>query len=83
MEFYGKFVGRFQDISKVKNPAASKANSSNFWELSKENNLGEYHAITLAMPYLKVLMIWFDKSLKLILQMQPSFVEIYVLNITT
>ena len=26
MEFYDKFVDRFQDISKVKNPAVSKAN---------------------------------------------------------
>ena len=46
MEFYDKFVDRFQDILKVKNPAVSKA---------KENVLGEYDVVTLAMLYLKVL----------------------------
>ena len=30
MEFYDKFVDRFQDISKVKNPAVSKAK---VWQL--------------------------------------------------
>ena len=62
MEFYYKFVDRFHDISKVKNPAVSK---------EKEKVLGEY-AVTLAMLYSKVLMIWFHKILKLIFQMQPS-----------
>ena len=55
MEFYDKFVDRFQDISKVKNPAVSKESSSNYFERSKENVLGEYDAVTLTMLYLKVL----------------------------
>ena len=50
-----KFVDRFQDIPKGKNPAVSKANSSNYLELSKENVSMEYDAVTLIMLYLKVL----------------------------
>ena len=41
MEFYDKFVDRFQVISKVKNPAVSKAKSSNNLEPSKENVSGD------------------------------------------
>ena len=37
MEFYDKFMDRFQDISKVKNPAVSKVNTL---EPSKANVLG-------------------------------------------
>ena len=55
MGFYDKFVDRFQDISKVKKPAVSKARSSNYLESSKENVLGEYEPVTLTMLYLKVL----------------------------
>ena len=36
MEFYDKFMDRFQDNSKVKNPAVSTAN---YLEASKENVL--------------------------------------------
>ena len=43
MEFYRKFVDRFQDLSKVKNPAV------------KRKCFGEYDAVTLTMLYLKVL----------------------------
>ena len=49
MEFYDKFVDRFQDISKVKNYAVS-----NYLEPSKENVLREYDVVTLTMRYLKV-----------------------------
>ena len=56
MEFCVKFVDRFQDISKVKDPAVSKAGSSNYLEpFSKENVLGEYDAVTLTILHLKVL----------------------------
>ena len=41
MEFYDKLVERFQDLSRVKNPAVSKAK--------------EYDDVTLIMLYLKVL----------------------------
>ena len=65
MEFYDKFVERFQDISKVKNPAVSKAKVKQLLrafkrkcfnlDLSKVNVLGNNDAVTLAMLYLKVL----------------------------
>ena len=45
MEFYDKFMDRFQDLSKVWNPAVTKA---------KDNVWGEYDAVTLTMLYLKV-----------------------------
>ena len=37
MEFYYKFMDRFQDISKVKNAAISKEKTSNNLEPSKAN----------------------------------------------
>ena len=37
MEFYDKFVNRFQDLSKVKNAPVGKAKSNNYLDLSKEN----------------------------------------------
>ena len=37
MEFYDKFMDRFQDISKVKNAAISKEKTSNNLEPSKAN----------------------------------------------
>ena len=40
MEFYDKFIDRFQDLSKVKNPAVNKAKSNNYLELLKENVFG-------------------------------------------
>ena len=41
MEFYGKFVDRHQDLSKVKSPAVSaRQKFSNYLELSKENIFG-------------------------------------------
>ena len=53
MEFYHTFVDRFQDMSKVKNLAVIKAiRPSNYLEPSKENDLGEYDAVTLTMLYL-------------------------------
>ena len=55
MEFYDKFVDRFQDISKVKIPGVRRQRSSNYLEPLKENVLGEYDAVTLTMLYLKVL----------------------------
>ena len=55
MKFYDKFVDRFKDISKVKNPAVSNKRSSNYLEPSKENISGEYDAVTLTMLYFKVL----------------------------
>ena len=65
MGFYDKFADKFQDISNIKNTAISKAKSGNYLEPSKENVLGEYDAVTLTRLYLKVLMIWFHKVLKL------------------
>ena len=55
MEFSDKFVDKFQDTSKIKNPAVSKPKSTNYLEPSKENVLEEYNAVTLTMLYLKVL----------------------------
>ena len=56
MEFCNKFVDRFQDIPKVKNPAVRKAKVfSNYLERSKENVLRKYDAVILTMLYLKVL----------------------------
>ena len=38
MDFYDKLVDRFEDLSKIKNPAVSKAKVYyNYLELSKEN----------------------------------------------
>ena len=54
MEFYHKFVDRFQDMSKVKNPAVSKR-SSNYLEFSKETFWQKYNTVTLTMAYLEVL----------------------------
>ena len=47
-------MNRFQNISKVKNPAVSKERSSNYLEPSKENILGEYDVVILTMLYMKV-----------------------------
>ena len=66
MEFYDKFADKFQDISNIKNTAISKEKSGNYLEPSKENVLVEYDVVTLTRLYLKVLMIWFHKVLKLI-----------------
>ena len=56
MEFYDKFVDRFQDISKVKNHLLSgRQMSSNYLEPLKENVLWEYDAVTLTMLSVKVL----------------------------
>ena len=55
MELYDKFEDRFQNISKLKNPAVSKARSSSYLKPPKENALGVYDVVTLTMLYLKVL----------------------------
>ena len=55
MEFYDKFMDRFQDISEVKNPAIRRQRSSNNLEPSKANVLGEYDAVTFTVLYLKVI----------------------------
>ena len=57
MEFYDKFVDRFQDMPKVKIPAVSKCQRSrNYLEPSKENVLCEYDGVILTMFYLKILL---------------------------
>ena len=69
MEFYYNFVDRFQDLSKVKNPAVSKAiRSNNYFELSKENVLGNMMLSHWLLFTWKFFMIWFHKILKLISQ---------------
>ena len=40
MEFYDKYVDRFQDLSKLKNPTVRKAKVTNYLERSKENVIG-------------------------------------------
>ena len=54
MEFYDKFLDRFQAISEVKITLLSER-SSNYLEFLKENVLGENDGVTLTMLYLKVL----------------------------
>ena len=53
MESYDKCVDRFQDISKVKNPAVSKAKA--LLKIFKRKCFGEYDTVTLTMLYVKVL----------------------------
>ena len=60
MEFYDKFVHRFQDISKKKNKKkrillSARQRSSNYLKSSKENFWRDHDAVTLTMLYLKVL----------------------------
>ena len=55
MEFYDKFEDRLQDISKVKNPAVSKAKVKQLLRAFKRKCFPEYDAVTLTMLYLKVL----------------------------
>ena len=55
MEFYDKFADRFQDISKVKNPAVSKEKVQQLLRIFKRICFGKYDAVTLTMLYLKVL----------------------------
>ena len=62
MEFYEKIVDKFLDISKVKNPAVSKAKVLQLLRAFKENILGEYDAVTLTMLYLKFLRYMISKS---------------------
>ena len=54
MEFYDKFVDRFQDKSKEKNPAASKAKLWHLLRAFKRKCLRKYDAVTLTMLHLKV-----------------------------
>ena len=51
MEFFGKFVNRFQGLSQVKIPAVSKERSNNHLE----HHFREHDIVTLTMLYLKVL----------------------------
>ena len=53
MEFYDKFVDRFQDMKRIL--LSARQRSSNYLGPSKENILGEYDAVTLTMLWLKVL----------------------------
>ena len=55
MAFYEKFLDRFQDLPKVKNPAASKAKVQQIVRFFKRKYFGKYDVITLTMLYLKVL----------------------------
>ena len=55
MEFYDKFVDRFQDLPKVKNPAFSKPKVYQSVRAFKRKCFGEYDFVTLTMLYLKVL----------------------------
>ena len=50
-----KFVDRFQDLSKVKNPAVSKAKVYQLLRVFKRKCFGKYDVVTLSMLYLKVL----------------------------
>ena len=55
MEFYDKYVDRFQYLSKVKNPAVSKVKVQQLLRAFKRKCFGAYDAVTLTMLYLKVL----------------------------
>ena len=56
MEFYDKLVERFQDLSKMENPAVSKAKVKlKSLRAFQRKCFEEYDAVTLIMLYLKVL----------------------------
>ena len=54
MEFYDKFVDRVHDLSKVKNPAVTKAKVQKLLRAFKRKCFKEYDAVTLTMLYSKV-----------------------------
>ena len=68
MEFYDKFVDRFQELSKVNNPNSAMQRSGKYLEPSKVNVLGEHDVFTLTMLYMNGP----HKILKFICQKQPS-----------
>ena len=72
MQFYDKFVDRFQDLSKVKILLPARQRSNNYLELSKENVLGNVMVSHWMYFTWKFFMIWSQKILKLIFQKQPS-----------
>ena len=53
MDFYDKFVDRFQKLSKIKNPAVSKLKG---FRTFKRKCIGEYDPITLTMLYMLTLL---------------------------
>ena len=55
MAFYEKFLDRFQDLPKVKNPAVSKTKLQKTVRSFKRKSFGKYDVITLTMLYLKVI----------------------------
>ena len=55
MEFYDKFVDRYQDISKIKNSAVTKAKVQQLLRAIKRKCFGECDAVILTMLYFKVL----------------------------
>ena len=55
MEFCDKFLDRFENMSKVKNPAVRKAKVYQLLRAIKRKCFGENDAVTLNMLYLKVL----------------------------
>ena len=69
MEFYDIFVDRFQDLSKVKNPAANKAKG---FRALKRKFFSEYDAVTLTMFYLKILHDIVSQNSSINFQKQPS-----------
>ena len=56
MEFYDKYVDRFQDLSKLKNPAVRKAKVYQLLRAFKRKCYREYDAVTLSMLYLEVIL---------------------------
>ena len=66
MESYDKLGNRFQDLSKVKNPAARKVKSNNYLELSKKkkNILGNIMLSHWPGFTWKFFMIWLNQFFK-------------------
>ena len=62
MYLYDKFVDRFQDLSKVKNPAVRKAKVQQLLTTFKRKCFGGYDGVTLTMLYLKVLHVMVSQN---------------------
>ena len=74
MEFYDTFADRFQDLSKVNNPAASTAKVLLLLRAFKRKCFRECDAITLTLTWFTwKFMIWYHKILQIIFQKHPSY----------
>ena len=80
-DFYDQFEDRFQDLSKVKNLAVSKANVYYILGTFKRKCFGGYDAVTLTMLYLNVVHDMVSQTSSWFFRSFHQVLEIYVLNI--